>query len=97
MSIRQDILNRSIKDWKRTYDAIPEFIPFHFVDDNTGNKYDYSSKAEAVQGLYNEDLRLGGEWAPYPADDNDVAAWAVVEMLVDAPSHVGLPGAPWEK
>ena len=90
----QKAIYKSIPEWTAVFDNTPENTPCEFVDSCTGTLYRYSSKTEAVKGLYSEDARLRGMWSPGPLNESDPAAWAVVEMVIDNPAHVGLPAQP---
>lgn len=90
----QKAIYKSIPEWTALFDSTPENTPCVFVDSCTGTLYQYSTKTAAVQGLYAEDNRLAGQWCPGPQDDDNLAAWAIIEMVIDNPEHVGLPKEP---
>lgn len=88
------IKTMSIPGFTRVYDAIPADVCTAYVDSITGKRYQYQGKLSAVAGLAKEDTRLSGNWCPGPENDDDLTAWAILEMVIDNPAHVGLSAQP---
>lgn len=86
----------TIRNYTSIYDTTPAdpYRVYRYTDDKRGTVYMYRGKLAAVAGLAAEDERLRGDWTPAPADEQDGCAWAILEMVIDNPAHIGLSAVP---